>query len=173
LKNFGRVLWLFPFAVQIGYLLATFDELPPEIGAAPGAAGTDVYVFVIEWFAIIGLANLAFATLHIRLPKLSDRMLSVPGKEYWLATPERRAELVDRIRGICEAALLLINVFFLAVYQKIYETNVPAPVITILPLILVPFFMVLPLMVIVVVIVWALRSMAAEARAAGRPESSS
>lgn len=167
MKNLGSVLWIFPAAVQIGYFLATYDELPPEIGAGPSGGGTEMNIFVVEWFAIIGLANAAFALLHVRLPHLGDRMLAVPGKEYWLATPERRALLVDRIRGICEASLLLLNVFFLAVYQRIYETNVATPVLKVPPLVLVPFFMALPVVAIVVVVVAALRSLAAEARAAG------
>ena len=73
------------------------------------------------WFGIVGSANLAFALLHLRLPKLGNRWLAVPGQAYWLATPERKSILVDRLRGISETALLCLNILFLAIYQTIYQ----------------------------------------------------
>jgi hypothetical protein len=166
-RSLGSVLWLVPLATQIGYILATYDELPAMVGAGPESSGTDAMIFIVEWFAIVGLANLAFAIIHVRLPRLGDRMLAVPGRAHWLSSPERRAVLVDRLRGVCEITLLLLNVFFLAVYQNIYQTNVPAPVVAIQTGILVPFFMVLPLAAVAVSLLVVLRNLAAEARRAG------
>jgi hypothetical protein len=165
-RNLGSVLWLAPLAAQIGYILATYDELPNPVGAGPDGPGPDVMLFVVEWFAVVGLANLAFAVIHVKLPQLSDRMLAVPGRDYWHATPERREILVDRLRGICEITLLLLNVFLPPVYQNIYQTNVAAPVIAIVGAILIPFFMVLPLVVVVVAILVVMRNLATEARRA-------
>jgi len=72
--------------------------------------------------------------------------------------------MIDRLRGVCEIILLLINVFFLAVYQNIYQTNVPAPVISVSPKILIPAFMVLPLVAIVFAFLFVMRGLAANAR---------
>lgn len=164
MRHLGSVLWLVPVAAQVGYILATYDELPQAVGAGPDSAGTDLSLFIVEWFAVVGLANLAFAVIHVRLPRLGDRAFRIPGRDYWLATPERREDLVDRLRGICEIVLLLLNVFFLAVYQNIYQTNAPAPVISLSPAVLIPLFMVLPLVAIVFAILLSLRNLAAEAR---------
>jgi len=82
LRNLGSVIWLVPVAAQVGYILATYDELPGKIGAGPDAGGTDFHLFIVEWFAIVGLANLAFAIIHVRLPKLSDRSFRIPGRDY-------------------------------------------------------------------------------------------
>jgi len=163
-RNLGSVLWIVPVAAQVGYILATYDELPPAVGAGPGTEGTALVLFIVEWFAIVGLGNVAFALIHVRLPALRDSALRVPGRDFWLSTPERRGELVDRLRGICEIILLLLNVFFLAVYQDIYQTNVPDPVISFSPRVLVPVFMVLPLVSIVVAFLVVMRGLAADAR---------
>jgi hypothetical protein len=164
LRNIGKILWLLPVAAHIGYILATHDKLPDMIGAGDGEGGTDIYVFIVQWFALVGFANLAFAFIHVRLPRFSDKMLSVPNKNYWLANTERRARLVERIREQIEATLLMMNIFFLAVYQNIYQTNVQEPVIQIRPMILVPFFMILPLVIILGVFLFGMRSLASEAR---------
>jgi hypothetical protein len=163
-RNLGSVVWLVPVAAQVGYILATYDELPAAIGAGPESGGTAFELFIVEWFAIVGLANLAFSVIHVRLPKLSDRSFRVPGRDFWLATAERKEILIDRLRGICEIVLLLINVFFLAVYQNIYQTNVPDPVMSISPAVLVTAFMVLPLTAIVVAFAVVMRGLAADAR---------
>ena len=164
MRNLGSVLWLVPLAAQVGYILATYDELPEMVGAGPGTSGTAFDLFIVEWFAIVGLANMAFAVIHVKLPKLSDRSFRVPGRDYWLANAERKEQLIDRLRGVCEIILLLINIFFLAVYQNIYQTNAPAPVMAIAPQVLIPAFMVLPLVAIVIAFLFVMRGLAADAR---------
>lgn len=164
MKHLGRVLWIVPLAVHVGYLLATREQLPSELGADPGQRGTGVSLFVAEWLVVLGAANLAFVLLHARLPRMSDRMLSVPGKSYWLSTPKRRSIAVEKLRGIVETALLLLDVFFLAVYQLIYQTNVAEPVVSLPQTALIVLFMVLPLVGIALAMLLALRALAAGAR---------
>ena len=164
MRNIGKILWLLPVAAHIGYILATYDKLPGTIGSGGGEGGTNIYVFIVQWFTLVGLANVAFAFIHIRLPRFSDRMLSVPNKDYWLENTQRRARLVERIREQIEATLLMMNIFFLAVYQNIYQTNVQGPVLQIQQMILVSFFMILPLVIVVGVFLFGMRSLASEAR---------
>jgi hypothetical protein len=157
------MLWIVPFAAQVGYVLATFDQLPERLGGE-GEAGTATAFFIVEWFAILAAANLAFAVLHLRLPRLGDRMLAVPGRDWWLAEPERRAGLIDRLRAVCEVALLMLNVFFLAVYQSIYQTNAALPILALPPLVLISGFMLAPLVAVVAHFAWTLHSLARAAR---------
>ena len=166
MRHIGSVLWLVPFAAHIGYILATYEHLPPQIGSFSGDTATDRTVLLVEWFAIIGMANMIFSFIHVRLPRFGDRMLTVPGKKYWLADEERRAELVDRLRGVCEAALLGLNIFFLAIYQSIYQTNAWRPILFLPMSALVFFFMVVPLLVSIVAILSTMRSFASKARQA-------
>ncbi len=163
MRYVSSVLWIVPLAVHVAYILATSPHLPPLVGVNAGAAGTPVTHFLGGWFIVITLANLAFVVIFIRLPRFGDRMLAVPGQEYWLSSSDRRADLVDRLRGICETALLGLNVFFLAVYQSIYQSNVTLPFLVVPMVALVMFFMVLPLLVAVIAILLTVRGLAAEA----------
>jgi hypothetical protein len=146
------VLWLAPVLVHLAYLLATSRELPEAFGARPwdADAGTSTRLFLIEWLAIVGLADAALLAVHVRLPRFSDRLLSVPRKEHWLGSPARRAELVERLRGFVETALLLLNVFFLAVYQRVYQANAPRPAVSVSADVLVVGFMAVPLLLIAI-----------------------
>jgi hypothetical protein len=163
LRSLGALLWIVPFAAHVGYVLATFDQLPGHLGEDGGTGGATA-LFIVEWFAVLGAANLAFTALHLRLPRLRDGMLSVPGRDWWLADPERRAELVDRLRAVCEVALLMLNVFFLAVYQSIYQTNTPLPILALPPPVLIAGFMLAPLLAVVAHLAWTLRTLARAAR---------
>lgn len=165
MRHLGRVLWLVPLSVHIGYISATYWHLPQYFGSDSGES-TNRTILMIEWFAIIGMANLIFSFIHVRLPRFSDRMLAVPGKAYWLATEERRIELVERLKGVCESALFNLNIFFLAVYQSIYQSNVMRPTMFIPPSVLVLFFMAVPLLVLVAAVLAASRTLASRARRA-------
>jgi hypothetical protein len=150
-----------PLAVHIGYVLATYSHLPPMIGRV---SGTQTELFLGTWLGIVTLANGAFVFLLVRLPHFGSRMLKVPGQRYWLATGERKDELVSRLRGICEIALFGLNVFFIAVYQAIYQGNTLHPYLFIPFSVLVFFFMGLPLFSTVVYMVIAIRGLATKAR---------
>ncbi|MCP4602065.1 MAG: hypothetical protein GY847_16375 [Proteobacteria bacterium] len=164
MRYIGSTLWLVPLAVHVGYILATHTHLPPEIGVEPETPGTSVIHFLVGWIAIIGAANLAFAFLHIRLPSFSNRMLGAPGQAYWLSTTERKEELIDRLRSICEAVLFGLNVFFLAVYQSVYQTNAMAPFVNISMAVLVFCFMLLPLLVVIIAMLITIRGLAFDAK---------
>ncbi len=125
---------------------------------------TPLVQFYFAWFAIIAAANIAFVLLYMFLPKFKDASLKVPGQAYWLATKERREELVDRLRGIMEYALLGLNVFFLAVYQMIYQTNAFKPAMTVPMHTLVFFFMVAPMIMVVAAMLLTVRGLAKKAK---------
>lgn len=156
----SRTIWLIPFFTHIAYVAATYPGLAGYVGTYGESSST---LLVIEWFALLGAMNLSFGLLHIRLPKLSDKMLSVPGKDYWLATPTLRSDLVERLRGLCEAALTLLNIFFLGVYQYIYQSWAERPVLEFPPLYLVAGFIAGPILLLVSWTIIATRRMAKQA----------
>jgi hypothetical protein len=159
----SKILFLVPLSIHIGYVAATFPELFRMIGRTGVDDGTPKGDFALFWSVTIALANAAFVGLYFRLPKMKDRMLRVPGQAFWLADEERRDELVQRLRGILEAALLGLNLFFLAVYQSIYQVNASRPAVRFeLPL-LIAFFMIAPLLLVVAVGLLTVRGIALDA----------
>jgi hypothetical protein len=148
-----RLIWIFPLAVHLGYIGATFRFLPDIIGERASATSS-VSIFLAQWLVILICSNIALGWILFRLPKFSDKMLSVSGKNNWLSTPEKRALLIERLEGFIETALLFANVFYLAVYQLIYQSNVKIPVIRIPLPVLLALFMVLPLIATLSHFIW-------------------
>ena len=160
----GFILSWIPLAAHIGYVIATSTHLPALIGRTADKSGVGFGLFLFTWFSIIAAANLAFFLLHLRLPELKELMLQVPGRAHWLSTPERKALLIGRLRGIVETALFGLNIFFWAVYQTIYQANAARPLIRLeLPVLMVGF-MLLPLALVVVQMALAIRRLAIDAR---------
>ncbi len=144
----SRTIWLFPFALHVGYAAAVFDQFPEIVGRSAKSDGTLAVRFYLLWFLVAAAANLAFCLLKGKLPKLNDKMLSVPASKVWLATPENREILFERLGAIVETALFGLNIFFLAVFQAIYQANVIRPVVALpLPVLLVGF-MLAPLLMV-------------------------
>ncbi|MDD5306974.1 MAG: hypothetical protein PHU25_06585 [Deltaproteobacteria bacterium] len=167
MRILGRLLWLIPLAVHTGYLLAVRSTLPAFLGAGPGERGTSTAIFMAEWILVIVLSNAAFVFIHARLPRFRDSMLAVPGRRHWLSTPERRAELVEKLRGLCETALFFLNVFYLAVFQSIYQMNAPKPLVTFPRPVLFSFFIALPALAMLASVLVTMRRLASAARRSG------
>lgn len=163
MRFLSRFLGLLPLALHVTYLALTFAGLPPRVGVGPASPGTPRGAFLLEWLVIVVAANLAFVALSFLLPRLDDRRFRVPAKEHWLAAPERRAELVDRIRGLIDSVLLGQNVFFLAVYQAVYQSNAVKPALHLSLGLLASFFMALPLAVVAAMVWITLRSLKVDA----------
>ena len=160
----GQVIWFIPLAMHGGYFLATLPHFTAVLKVAEHASGIARWQFAAGWCAVVGAANLAFLVLMIWLPKMRDTMLQVPGSRYWLSGVEPRRELISRLRGICAAALFGLNIFFLAVYQMIYQSHVARPYLKMSSATLVIFFMIIPLLVSLISMVLTLRSLAVDSR---------
>ena len=162
----GQLIWLVPLALHAGYFLATVFHFSPLLRVAEQSHEIARWQFAVGWCAVIGAANLAFLVLIYWLPRMRDSMLQVPGRDYWLSTSELRIELVSRLRGVCSSALFGLNIFFLAVYQMIYQSHVSRPFLVMSQVYLIIFFMIIPLFVSLFSMVLTLRSLAADVSAA-------
>jgi len=163
MRFLGRVLFIVPLSVHIGYLAATFPELATMVGHTAKSAGLPKSRFALLWCLTIALANIVFIAVYWIMPKMKDSMLRVPGAIYWLSCEERRTELVARLRGVVEVSLLGLNLFFFAVYQSIYQANALAPAVSFQPAVLIIFFMIAPILMILVWGVLVIRGIALDA----------
>jgi hypothetical protein len=153
-----RFLWVFPFTIHLAYIAATCQYFPDRIGSDVGH-GTSPTFFFGEWLAIVVLSNIAMVVLWVWMPRFNDRILSVPRKEYWLANPERRQTLVLMLQGFMETVMVLLNIFFLGVFQWVYQSNVGMPVVRLpAPAIAVGFISV-PLILVVVFMIGLMRNL--------------
>ena len=145
-----RLLVFVPLSVHVAYATATIRHLPVRLGQTPDSIGTDRLNALILWFCLIGLCNLAFIFLHVRMPKFKDAALTLPGMKAVPSDPEARADLVSRLRAVAETALFSLNLFFLAIYQAVYQANTPHPTLQFPRAVLFVGFMVVPLFVVIV-----------------------
>ncbi|MBN2340676.1 MAG: hypothetical protein JXX29_00870 [Deltaproteobacteria bacterium] len=139
----NRYMWLFPFVVHAAYMTATIRFFPFHVGTDESLTNRWEF-FAAEWISIVLFSNAAlFFVLH-KMPKFSDKTLSVPNKAYWLQSTETRAALIDKLQGLVETTLVLINIFLLGIYQLIYQTNVMVAAVKLPITVLLSAFVVLP-----------------------------
>ena len=55
--------------------------------------------------------------------------MSVPNKDFWLRDESTRSLLEQKLQGVLDTLLILINIFFLGIYQLIYQGNVAIAVL--------------------------------------------
>jgi hypothetical protein len=87
------------------------------------------------------------------MSSFSDRVLSVPGKEFWFKNNENRSRLINKLKELLDTILILLNILFLAVYQLIYQSNMATPVMIIPQDILIPAFIFTPFLGIILTII--------------------
>jgi len=163
MPSLSRFVWLLPLAIHIGYLFSTFSYMPMFIGRTYDNFGIPVSSFYIAWLSIIFLANFVFVFLHFRLPFFKNKMFAIPKRDFWLETQKNKEELIRRLRGIIEVSLFGLNIFFLAIYQSIYQANVLDAVVIFPKLILLLGFMVVPILIIFGVMIIVLKNLKLDA----------
>ena len=147
--TFLRFLWILPFTVHAAYFTATVRFFPEKVGPSQGAAVSRA-VFSTEWLVIVIISNVLLLVFWRLMPRLNDRMLGVPNREYWLKNSENRTELIQTLQNLLETILVLINIFFLGIYQWVYQSNVLTPVIRLPLMLLIAGFITFPLALIAV-----------------------
>ncbi len=158
LSKLLRYLWVFPFAVHMGYIAATCQYFPARVGSEVGHAISPTFFFG-EWLAIVVLSNIAMVALRVLMPRFNDRILSVPRKEYWLANPERRQTLILMLQGFMETVMVLLNIFFLGIFQWVYQSNVGMPVVRLPVMVIVPGFISVPLILVMFFMIGLMRTL--------------
>lgn len=150
MRFLSRLLAFIPLSVHLAYAAATVHHLPARLGQTADSTGTDRLTCLIVWFCLVGLSNAAFVFLHMRMPKFKDDTLRLPGMKLGRTDPDLRAEFISKLRAVAETSLLSLNVFFLAVYQAVYQANTAHPVMQFQRAVLFVGFMIVPLFVVMV-----------------------
>ena len=145
-----QIIAFIPLSIHGAYAAATASHLPANLGRTVNTTGTPTDISLLFWILSVGACNLAFVLLYLRMPRFKDTALTLPGLPKKPLTPERRAELVQRLRGVARTAILGLNLFFLAVYQAVYQANVGRPIVRFPVTVLFVGFMVVPLLLIAV-----------------------
>ncbi|MBN2530073.1 MAG: hypothetical protein JXR76_27025 [Deltaproteobacteria bacterium] len=153
-----RYLWLIPLVVHAGYFCATIPYFPQQVGE-PVSSAFPRFVFSVEWIFIVLISNITLFWVWVKMPRFSDRVLSVPNREYWFQSKKNRAELVTRLQNLMETILVLVNIFLLGIFQWVYQSNVLSPVLLVPQVVIIGGFVAAPLSLILIYMLIFIRSL--------------
>ncbi|TAH36817.1 MAG: DUF1648 domain-containing protein [Planctomycetota bacterium] len=127
----SNAVWLCALAIltvaalaQAGWYSARLPERVATHFEADGVAdGWGSRMSLVLGQAGISLAVfLLFAGIGLLLPRLPDAFINLPHKDHWLA-PERRAQSLQRVRGMLLRIGCATAAFLLVLFQLIYAAN--------------------------------------------------
>jgi uncharacterized membrane protein len=122
MKRVVLVLWIISLAGLVFQSAYFYPELPERIashfdsqGKADGwSSKTGFYVL---WYFLIVFMNVWVPLSCILLRKVPSSMLSIPHKEYWLATEERKGKLGPVIFVTMAGVFIGVNIIMFMVFQ--------------------------------------------------------
>jgi uncharacterized membrane protein len=149
LRVFGRI-WLAAFVLAAIYFILLSQCLPEKIavhfdfsGRPNGFGPRDGFLML---FGTIGLVTNGLLWLFSRWTELiPDRLIHLPHKEEWLATPELRLKFYDRLRSTKYLLGAVLNIIFAGVQQIVYQYNMPDPFFRLPAEYFLPALLVLPI----------------------------
>lgn len=123
-------MWLAVLALTLFYLFSTQGSLPGNLavhfdleGRPNGWMQKDA--FLKSFIPMILLVNGIFGLLSAFIGRVPLESMNLPYKAQWISTPDRRAELYARLKGIPALTGVFINIVFLFAVQVVYQQNVP------------------------------------------------
>ena len=73
------------------------------------------------------LLPLIVVVLQIGVPRIFTRLISIPRRDYWLATPERRAHMLDYLERHALITGLVPPLFFAGIQRLVIDANTRVP----------------------------------------------
>jgi hypothetical protein len=117
-----------------------------DFNGNPREAGTKES-FYLSWLTVILVMNAMVLIMKPIFKWAPVSTINVPNREYWLATPERRAQSSAKLTSMMAAVFTGVNVMLILVFQYIVSVNLhgkPGYPIWV-PFLIVPLLLVFPL----------------------------
>jgi hypothetical protein len=114
------------------FVFVTSVQLPDPVasqfdmgGKATNHMSRDAFqAFMTGMTLAVPLLLLVF---QVWLPRVATRLVSIPKRDYWLATPERRAQMLDYLERHTLISGIAPPLFFAAMQWAIIEANARVP----------------------------------------------
>lgn len=146
------LIWIFTLIVVVLQATFAYNDLPEHIASNFDLSGNPKEVgskesFYINWLITIFVIN-AFVLIMKPIFRLAPvAMINVPNREYWLATPERRAQSCAKLTNMMASVFACVNVMLILVFQYVVSVNLygkPSFPIWV-PFMIVPALMIFPI----------------------------
>jgi uncharacterized membrane protein len=156
MKKMGWV-WAGTFILAMVYLAVLWNCLPERIAShfdfnwRPNGYATKES-FLTVFMTISVAVNLLFLVMGFITTRLPKELVNIPNKEFWLSTPERTAELDNRL-GIIPCSIgAFVNLVLCMTQQMVYQANVTDPLFRLPAMILFPGFLIGGLLLLVLIL---------------------
>ena len=114
------------------FVFITSAQLPDPVASQFGSGGKvtnhmprDAYqAFMTGMTFLIPLVLVVF---QVWLPRIVTRFVSIPRRDYWLATPERRAQMLDYLERHALISGLAPPLFFAGIHWLVADANSRVP----------------------------------------------
>jgi uncharacterized membrane protein len=155
MKKILASLWLVFFLFFVLMLVLVVPALPDHLathfdfnGNPNGYQEKSAYLSAMVVLGAV-VNSLFFALYHV-LGRIPEKWINLPRKDFWFATQERKAFVMERLKVSLLLPGVITNFVLGLVQQAIYQSNVPHPLVQ-LPMGFLPF--VIGVVIILVVVV--------------------
>ncbi|PWB70248.1 hypothetical protein C3F09_09335 [candidate division GN15 bacterium] len=146
------LIWIFTVIVLLLQAAFAYNDLPERIASSfdfngnPREAGTKES-FYLTWLITIFVLNAFVLIMRPIFRWAPASMINVPNRDYWLATPERRAQSCAKLLNMMAGVFSCVNIMLILVFQYIVSVNLHGrPDFPIwIPFLIVPVLMTFPL----------------------------
>jgi uncharacterized membrane protein len=144
-------IWFASLAVVVVQAAAAYPEMPDrvathfDVGGRPNGWSSKPALYV-GWAAHVSAANAIAVAVALLMPVMlskTPRLVNLPRKRYWLATPERRARASRVMQCGTMAVAAAINVLFGQIFARMRDYAVNGTADLDAATLLVPFAVVL------------------------------
>ena len=130
-----KYLWICSLIILVLQGYSAYSMLPVKVAThfkmsgVPNGWSSKQEFFILLYSMIFGINALLLGFI-IWLPRMmygaSARLLSIPNRDYWLATDERRAECGKIMRNMMYGTMILMNFMFGYIFHIIVQSNISA-----------------------------------------------
>lgn len=134
MRRFAQIAFFIATVIAIGLAVQQHSSLPARVASHFGPSGQpDGWMsrdtHTMTQVGITLFIALLFFALAMFFPKLPDRFINLPHREYWLA-PKRRGETLAWLSGMLLCIGAVLQVFLGWVFREVWQANLaPNPVL--------------------------------------------
>jgi uncharacterized membrane protein len=118
------LIWIITLVLLLWQAWGAYDQLPPQVPShfdfhdQPNGY-SDKGSFFRTWLLAILVLNALVPGVRLLLSKVPASTINVPHREYWLATPERRAVLVGKMSNLMAFSITGVNIMLFLIFRSI------------------------------------------------------
>lgn len=118
----ARILWPVTLALIVFQAAYYYSFLPEEIASHFDLSGNpdgwmSIGHFYVIWTLVVVITNIWLPLVRVLFRRIPPSLLSIPNKEYWLVTEDRKMKAMVEMRTTMKMVFTLTNLLFVLLFQ--------------------------------------------------------